>query len=172
MPTPIVRAGTMEDVPRVLDLLGEASAWIRTTFGIAQWPDRFPTEQIQRDAMEGSLFVTEADGMIVGTLSLCWSDPHFWGDRSDAGFVHRLAVGRSTSTAGLGEGLLSWADYEIIRRGRAWLCADVIYENTGLRSYYERLGFEMVGEVSGDSAHPSGATPDRWRAGLYQRLSR
>jgi hypothetical protein len=62
-------------------------------------------------------------------------------------------------------------DREILRQGRAWLCVDVNYENVGLRSYYERLGFEMVGEVSGESPHPTGATPDRWRAALYQRLS-
>lgn len=168
----IVRMGTVEDVTAVLDLLGEASAWVRTTFGITQWPDRFPTEQIQRDAKASSLFVTEADGVIVGTLSLSWSDPRFWGDRSDAGFVHRLAVGRTATTAGLGEGLLGWADREILRRGRAWLCVDVIYENAGLRAYYERLGFEMVGEVSGESSYPTGATIDRWRGALYQRLSR
>jgi hypothetical protein len=167
-----VRTGTGEDVVPVLDLLGEASAWVRTTFGITQWPDRFPPEQIQRDVEAGSLFVTEAEGVIVGTLSLSWSDPRFWGDRSDAGFVHRLAVGRHVAATALGEGLLSWADREILRRKRAWLCVDVIYENAGLRSYYERLGFEMVGEVAGESPHPTGASRDRWRAALYQRPSR
>ncbi len=110
--------------------------------------------------------------MIVGTFSLYWSDPRFWGNRSDAGFVHRLAVRRNFASTGLGEALLDWTDHEILRRGRAWLCVDVIYENAGLRSYYERLGFEMVGEVYGDSAHPTGAARDHWRAALYERISR
>ena len=82
------------------------------------------------------IIIAETDGVVVGTLSLNWSDPGFWRNRSDTGFVHRLAVERSAATQGLDEGLFSWAGGEMLGRGRVWLCVDVIYENARLRSYY------------------------------------
>jgi hypothetical protein len=71
--------------------------------------------------------------------------------------------------AGIGEYLLEWVDRQIKTRGRDYMCLDVIYENAKLRRYYEQLGFELIGEVYGERAHPTGASTNPWRAALYKR---
>lgn len=116
---------------------------------------------------QGELFVAVTDeGTIAGTLTLLWSDPIFWGERDDAGYVHRLAVRRSH--AGIGRPLLDWAD-AVVGKRRAYLCVDVMSENVRLRRYYERLGFHRVREISGPASHPHGATDTPWTATLYER---
>lgn len=168
----VVRLGTEADVHLVLDLLEEAAAWIRAVHRLEQWPERFPEERVLEDVDSGALFVCEIDGVLLGALSLAWSDPMFWGDRSDAGFVHRLVVRRDRAGQGLGARLLRWVDGEILRRGRGWLCIDVLQDNVALRAFYEGIGFRWAGAVSGQHSHPSGATSRPWHAALYERACR
>jgi GNAT superfamily N-acetyltransferase len=162
-----IRPAEAEDIDAVLDVLSEAARWVKS-LGIDQWPERFP-RRLVRDALDrAEVFVANGGGDVVGTLMLQWRDPLFWGDRDDAGFVHRLAIRRSH--AGVGRSLLEWAEQRAVEQGRAFLCVDCMTENLSLRRYYESLGFVEVGEIEGTTSHPHGATTQlTWRATLYER---
>jgi GNAT superfamily N-acetyltransferase len=163
-----IRPALGPDRDEVLDVLGEAAAWVRSSLGIDQWPERFPSALIDDGIKRGEVFVAvRAGGAVAGTFTLLWSDPLFWEARDDAGFVHRLAIRRSQ--AGLGRRLLVWADAEAARRGRRYLCVDVMSQNGPLCRYYERLGFSRVGEITGPVSHPHAAAGGGWRATLYER---
>lgn len=161
----IRRADPAEVVP-VIEILAEATAWLRTK-GIEQWPDRFSHDFITALVGEGTLFVGVQGTEIVATVTLQWSDPGFWGAREDAGFIHRLAVRRSHS--GVGTALIEWADRQAAARGRAFLCLDTITSNARLRAYYEGLGFREVGQMSGPPEHPHSGAHGAWQATLYER---
>lgn len=161
-----IRRASLADVPEVIDVLAEASAWLRS-IGIQQWPGRFPEELISATAEAGELYVAVEGTSAVGTITLQWSDPMFWGDRADAGYFHRLAVRRSH--AGAGRSLIDWADSQTEVAGRPYLCLDAMTSNRRLRDYYEAIGFVEVGQIEGPSEHPHSAAHGRWQATLYQR---
>jgi GNAT superfamily N-acetyltransferase len=160
-----IRRAGHEDVADVIAVLAECSAWLREK-GIVQWPDRFPESLIVTTVDDGDLFVATQGTEIVATVTLKWFDPSFWGERDDAGFVHRLAVRRSH--AGLGRSLLEWAAERAQSHDRSYLCLDCLSTNQRLRRYYEDLGFQLVGEISGPSKHPHSAAHGSWQAVLYE----
>jgi GNAT superfamily N-acetyltransferase len=161
-----VRPAGPDEVELVGDILAEASAWLQSK-GIAQWPARFAPEFLLGCVERGELYVATDGGRIVGTVTLQWSDPLFWGDRQDAGFVHRLAVQRAH--AGGGRDLLEWVEGEVKARGRSFVCLDTLSSNTRLRRYYEEMGFRTVGEITGPAEHPTDPALGGWRAVLYEK---
>jgi len=161
-----IRRADDEDVSDVLAILAEATAWLRTK-GIVQWPDRFPRSVIEATVDSGGLFVATEGSVIVATVTLLWSDPSFWGDRDDAGFVHRLVVRRTH--VGLGRTVLDWAADQVRSAGRSHLCLDCLGTNERLRRFYEELGFRLVGEVPGPADHPHSAAHGSWTAALYEK---
>jgi GNAT superfamily N-acetyltransferase len=163
---PEIRPAGPDDVDAASAVLAEVTAWLQSK-GIVQWPARFPTEFLLGCARRGELYVATTDGETVGTVTLQWSDPTFWGDRADAGFVHRLAVSRSH--AGLGPAIMSWAEQQVMARGRRFLCLDTLSNNVRLRRYYEQLGFRIVGEIAGPASHPTDPRLGGWRAALYEK---
>ncbi len=156
-----------DDVPTVTSILDEASAWLRSR-GVAQWPDRFPADLLMASVAGEDLYLVLDDGDPAGTVTLQWSDPVFWGDRSDAGFVHRLAVKRGH--AGVGKQVLAWAEDQVVARNRQYLCLDTLSTNARLRRYYEELGFVAVGSIGGPLGHPHTHAHGRWEAVLYEKM--
>ena len=162
-----VRHATHNDIPGIVEVLGEASAWLRTR-GIVQWPDQFPAQVLLASLAEQELYVVLRGDRMAGTVTLQWSDPMFWGDRNDAGFLHRLAILRQH--AGAGRFVVSWAEDQVVAHGRRFLCLDTLSSNVRLRQYYEDLGFSAVGEMTGPVGHPHTAAHGAWKAALYEKL--
>ena len=100
------------------------------------------------------------DGVIVGTLTLTWADPHVWGEQpDDAGYVHGLAIRRDAAGQGIGAAMLAWAGRAVAAAGRPYLRLDCMATNARLRAYYERAGFTQVRDVADAN----------WSASLYQK---
>jgi hypothetical protein len=156
----------LEDVPMAIEILAEASAWLRGR-GIRQWPPRFDSGFIRRSAEFGQLYLVTSGREVAGTVTLQWSDEMFWGDRTDAGFLHRLAILRSHR--GAGPDVIRWAEREVAAHDRLYLCLDTLTSNARLREYYEDLGFVSVGEMAGPVEHPHTKAHGLWRATLYEK---
>jgi RimJ/RimL family protein N-acetyltransferase len=130
----------------VLDVLADAASWLRAR-GIDQWPDRFERDWVLPAIERGETWLAERDGEVVGSLVVQWADPMFWaGYPEDAGYLHRLAVRRPGT--GLGAQLLRWAERHAAEAGKQLLRLDCVAENEQLRAYYERAGYEYVGDVT------------------------
>jgi GNAT superfamily N-acetyltransferase len=134
-------------VAAVAALLDEATVWVGER-GYEQWPLPFPREQLAASIERGEVYVAEVDGDPVATMTLLWDDPMYWGDRPpDAVYVHKLAVSRACAGQRIGEVLVDWADKTAAVAGRQFLRLDCLGDNPGIRSYYERLGFEHRGDL-------------------------
>jgi len=139
-----VRPTTASDLETVLDLLGEAAAWIKAK-GIRQWPARFAPEWVRPAIERGETFLATRDGTVVGTLTLCGDEIGAWDDRPGAAiYLHRLAVARAA--AGLGRELLQWAESRAAAGGNEWLRLECLGTNERLRSYYEAAGYTLVAD--------------------------
>jgi GNAT superfamily N-acetyltransferase len=152
-----VRLAEGRDVDRVVALLEEASAWIRS-LDIDQWPARFPRHVVAERLAAHECYLAWVGGEAVGTFSLQPSDAGLWGERpEDALYLHGLAVRRDH--AGLGRKLLAWAEGRAAAAGRRYLRLDCMTDNLRLRTYYERAGYRHVG----DRRFPG------WTASLYEK---
>jgi GNAT superfamily N-acetyltransferase len=143
-----VRPARPDEIEVVLDVLADASAWLRAR-GIEQWPERFDADWMMPAIERGDtwLAVHEPEGDVIGTLVVEWEDELFWaGYPADAGYLHRLAVSRRGT--GLGAQLLRWAERLTAGAGKPWLRLDCVAWNHPLRAYYERAGYEHVGDVT------------------------
>jgi len=131
----------------VAALLDEATAWVGER-GYEQWPLPFPREQIAAAIDRGEVYVAELDGDAVATVTLLWDDPTYWGERpADAAYVHKLAVRRACAGQRIGTVIVEWADATAAASGRRFLRLDCLRDNPGIRTYYERLGFEHRGDL-------------------------
>jgi GNAT superfamily N-acetyltransferase len=140
-----VRLAQPDEIDVVLDVLSDAAAWLQAR-GVEQWPVRFPVEWVMPEIERGETWLAERGGEAVGTLVVQWQDPIFWaGYPDDAGYLHRLGV-RSHGD-GLGRRLLAWAEQHAANEGNAFLRLDCVAGNAPLCAYYERAGYEYLGEV-------------------------
>ena len=148
-----VRRARIEDVPVVAEMLDEATAFVKT-MGRDQWPVPFPHGELRQRIARGELYVVEVDGEPAATFTLLVDDPKFWGERPpDAVYLHKLAVRRAFAGQGLGVRIVEWVVSEAERRGRTFIRLDCQRDLPGIRRYYERLGFELRGELErGDFA--------------------
>jgi ribosomal protein S18 acetylase RimI-like enzyme len=145
-PAPVaVRAATADDLAAVLGVLDEAAAWLWSQ-GIRQWPEYFEPQWVLPRLEAGETWLGWSGREAVGTFTLQWEDAA-WSDHrdDDAGYVHRLAVRRSSP--GLGRMLLDDAAAKVRGAGRHFLRLDCMSANEALRAYYAGLGFEPRGEV-------------------------
>jgi GNAT superfamily N-acetyltransferase len=141
-----IRPARPDEIDVVLDVLVDAATWLRAR-GIEQWPERFDDDWVMPAIERGETWLAEIDDAVVGTLVVQWDDPVFWaGFPPDAGYLHRIAVRHHGD--GMGARLLEWAEQHTTDNGKEFLRLDCIAENDALRAYYERAGYEHVGNVT------------------------
>jgi predicted N-acetyltransferase YhbS len=142
-----IRRCQAPDVAAVARLLDEATAWVGQR-GYEQWPLPFPREEIASAIERGEVYVAELDGDVAATVTLLWDDAVYWGERpADAAYVHKLAVSRACAGQRIGQAIVEWADATAAAAGREFLRLDCLRDNSGIRAYYERLGFEHRGDL-------------------------
>ena len=144
-----IRLATPDDLPLVIEIIGEAAAWLEAK-GVRQWPSP-PNEHWRRrvagQIARGECYLAYRGDEASGTLRLTWTDPYWRNAPQAAGYVHSLAIRTHLHGQQLGEALLNWAVEQIRQRGRKWVRLDCLASNSRLRRYYEALGFVYRGQV-------------------------
>jgi ribosomal protein S18 acetylase RimI-like enzyme len=170
IPVVTVTRATPQQVPLVHALLTEAAGWLQA-HGIDQWPCPFPEHIVRASVDRQDTYLAWQANDLIGTLAIYWEDVTFWGHRPpDAGYVHRLAVAGRARGQGFGARLLDWGATQAAAHHRKWLRLDCGTANTSLRTFYQRLGFQHVGDIE-VNVPGAGSTNGPWRASLYQRAS-
>jgi len=160
---------TPGDLEAILDLIDEASRWLKAQ-GKDQWAEPWPDRE-QRDArvLRGlvnrkTVIVRQGDSAVATVTMANWHNPKVWVPGACACdlteraiYLHRLITARRYAGRGLGELLIDWAAKQArARYGARWIRIDVWTTNTDLHGYYQRLGFESCGRCP-DPSYPSGA---------------
>jgi GNAT superfamily N-acetyltransferase len=141
-----LRRARPDEIDVVLAVLTQAAGWLRRR-GVEQWPDRFAVDWVMPAVERGETWLADVDGETVGTVVVQWDDPIFWpAYPADAGYLHRLAVRHHGDD--LGRRLLAWAERHAADNGKTFLRLDCVASNARLRTYYERAGYEHVGDVA------------------------
>ncbi|MFD5903151.1 GNAT family N-acetyltransferase [Streptomyces microflavus] len=143
----LVRAGRPDELDVVEALLREASAWLASR-NIDQWQYPPHRDRITEALERGVCFLALEEGRPVATIQVDdFADPEFWTqeDQPDTAlYVHRMAVTRTASGAGIGNLLLDWASERAAAESKRWLRLDAWKDNPGLHRFYEDAGFTLV----------------------------
>jgi ribosomal protein S18 acetylase RimI-like enzyme len=70
-------------------------------------------------------------------------------DDAHKAYIHAVRVRPEYRRTGIGSGLIHTAECELRQRGYQQTCLNVTYENTEARNLYQRLGYRVVAEGSG-----------------------
>lgn len=156
----IVRAEPSE-LDEVLEILDEASRWLRAKGFESQWKPTPTFRQMIKDNIDdGDVYMIKDAQGTIGTVTLQWSDMKYWGDLPlDSGYIHKFAIRRSRSGQGFGVRTLQWAEAKAKKEGKGFLRLDCLANNMVIREYYERYGFVHIR----DTMVPG------WKASLYEK---
>ncbi len=136
------------EVGIVLEILNEAADWLGLK-GIDQWQSRYFTRSLLLEQIgKGEVYLARQGDKVVGTITVQWSDPMFWGETPmDAAYFHRLAIKREFASKGLGRLMVEWAEDMAKAAGKRYMRLNCTFENRRLRQYYEDMGFAYRGEA-------------------------
>ena len=153
-------AARPEDLGRYIDVLEEVAAWLAARH-ITQWPVgqfRLSSAYYGASIARSEVHLAFLNDDLVGTLRLLPRDPIVWPeiDVDDAAYIYNLAVRPAWMGRGLGDRLLTWAEYRVAALGRQWVRLDAMADNDRLRRYYAKAGFAERGEVEATYSVPVG----------------
>jgi RimJ/RimL family protein N-acetyltransferase len=142
-----VEFATPDDLPVVRAAYADARATQRQQGSIV-WPE-FTDAAILSEMAAGNLFrIVDADSM-AGLFSVAYEDPAIWGERERGEHIYLHRIARAAGYRGKG-GLIgtviAWACAQCQTLGRTGLRMDTWASNTALTTYYQRCGFDLVGQ--------------------------
>lgn len=117
------------------------------------WDEEYPNREIIiRDIREKELFVLENNNGIVGSVVLnsigeeAYDDLN-WKSEMPQIYVHRLFVNPEIKGKGYGKALMEACREYLLTKGYRSIRLDTFSENESAQSFYEKQGFEKVGQV-------------------------
>ena len=152
----VLRRGLPRELEKVVRLVQEVAAWLRTSKDTDQWagpwPDRIRhRERILDDLLKGRTWLVWDGETAAATITVDTEGPldgnqqPVWPEHSrhePALYIQRVIVSRKYSGCGLGAALLDWAG-DLARReyGARLIRIDLWTTNLALHAYYEGQGF-------------------------------
>ena len=145
----MVRAATVQDLPRVMAIYDTARRYMRANGNTVQWVNGYPSEALLRqDIRDGVLYVMEDAGGVYAVFAfIIGDDPTYqvidgaWlDDATPYGTLHRLGSD-GTHTGVLAEAVAwAWTRCPHLR-------ADTHEDNHPMRRCLERAGFAYTGII-------------------------
>jgi len=151
-----IEPATPADLAAIRATYDDARA-IQREQGSVAWPE-FANAAILGEIEKGDLLRVIDGDALVGVFSVAYEDGAIWGDyeRGAHVYLHRIARASGYPGRGLIGAVLAWARGRCQALDRAGLRMDTWASNLGLITYYERLGFSVVGRrlIAADSPLP------------------
>ena len=150
------RPATAEDIPQLLAITAEASAYMRDC-GVPQWQDDFPNADVfAADIAAGGCWLFTHDGERAGCMSLYttpdWDYPAIRGAWLTEGdhyaTIHRVAVGAAYRGRGLADEMMALGEDLAMGRGFGSVRVDTHEKNLSMRRLLERRGYVCCGTVT------------------------
>ncbi len=162
-----LQAARITQMNPIMGLFEEGRKW-HEEMKVSQWP-AFELERVLDDIDNHRLFVLVNKQRVVGSVTISESDPLIWNDDTPALYIHRLVVARDFKGLDLGKLIIDKIEQKAIERNKSALRLDCWANNERLKSYYERIGFTKltnvtIGDVSSLPLHYRNSTTT-----LFQR---
>lgn len=160
-----IRPASADEAATVLSILVEAAQWLMSR-GIRQWAiDDFSLMEVARWQRDGLVLLAWQDAAATGTISIAWQDEELWQTvpPARAGYIHKLAVRRTSAGQGISVGLLSAAEDLIRAQGNTVARLDCWAGNVALRRFYTTAGYTLCQEVTERDGE------QQWQCALFEK---
>ncbi len=150
----IFRTATTVDVPRVMEIIAQAQAQMKS-LGSAQWQDGYPaTHDIMADVTAGVGRVAEYEGRVVAYCAVVFDgEPAYdalegeWLSLQEYVVVHRLAVADEVKRRGVATRVMQYVEEVARERGLHSFKIDTMHDNRYMHAMLAHLGFRECGTV-------------------------
>ena len=145
----LIRKTTVEDIPRRQEIFDIGRAYQKANGNLNQWKEGYPGQAaLDFDIQQGTGYVVEHEGRIVGTFALIpGEDPTYgyiedgeWKSNEPYCAIHRVAS--DGSVKGLGDFILQWC---IQKAGHVRI--DTHKDNKTMQHVIKKNGFEYCGVI-------------------------
>ena len=138
------------ELDAVYGILHENAIWLLSK-GIIQWPLDW-LESIRPEikvSINTELFyAVEINNEVAAVCEIKTATEALWDNSQTAAlYIHKLAIRRKYSDAGLGRKILDLVKSKARLKNIAYLRLDCVAHNDKLREYYESCGFNLKGIV-------------------------
>lgn len=117
--------------------------------GIQYWnPDYLDQEKLFKHVSSGELITGYVQDQLAGAMILTFHDPEVWPEIApgESSFIHKLSVLPNFQGHGVAKQIVDFADSLSQARGVNYTRLDCGSDRPKLCSFYEKLGYEKVGE--------------------------
>jgi len=143
-----VNLATPAESNTVIEILGDAVRWLESR-GLPTWSPDVLADVMPAAVRRGEVYIARLGDQPVGTVSIQWSDPIYWGERpNDAGYIHKLAITRTAAGQHVGAQLVDWSERFIVEQGRLYARLDCHAANPTINRFYQAAGYEARGTVA------------------------
>lgn len=152
-----IRHATTADIPRILEIIEDAKALLRS-LNIDQWQNGYPNKtQIENDiANKESYVVLNAENLILATTMFSINgEPTYkiiegnWliDETGKYGVIHRLATGKEFRKSGIAQFVFEHFHDFLKQENIQSLKIDTHQDNQGMQSLVKRLGYQYCGII-------------------------
>ncbi len=151
-----IRKSVFFDCAQAVQLYDKVTLYLENNINYPNWVHKvYPSsDTVEKGIKEGSLFVCENDGRLIGAFLLN-TDPD--GDYSAGDWtaelaegeytvIHALAVDPDFGGNGIGKRMVRFCINYSKEKGYKGIRLDAVPKNTPARRMYESMGFRFVGE--------------------------
>ncbi|MEP6763823.1 MAG: GNAT family N-acetyltransferase [Gemmatimonadaceae bacterium] len=138
-------AATAEDLSAI-HAAYNAGREVQRAQSTTSWP-AFSDAAILSEIERELLFCVIDGEEFAGVFSVAYSDELLWGEleRGTHIYLHRISRAQNYNGRGIVHAVLAWARAKCVELGREGLRVDTWANNASLVSYYEKLGFRLLG---------------------------
>lgn len=152
-----IRLSTLSDVPRILEIIDDAKALLKS-LDIDQWQNGYPNkEQIENDiANNESYVVVDNDGIIGTTMFTTKKEPTYkevidgkWiiKEAKPYGVIHRLATSKKHRKQGIAQFIFDEMHQKLKEQSIQSLKIDTHENNLGMQSLIKKMGYQYCGII-------------------------
>ena len=152
-----IRFSTLSDVTRILEIIDDAKALLKS-LDIDQWQNGYPNkEQIENDIANNESYVVFNDDKIMGTTMFTTrKEPTYkkvidgkWFISEDDiyGVIHRLAVSREARKKGVAQFIFNEIHQQLKEKNIQSLKIDTHEENLGMQALIKKMGYKYGGII-------------------------
>ncbi|WP_174733021.1 GNAT family N-acetyltransferase [Mesobacillus harenae] len=148
-----IRLAKEQDLPRIMEMV-KISIMIMKSENSDQWTEEYPlTKDFEKDLNEGSLYVADLNGEVVGAITVDQIQPEEyleadWRRKDEPFFVfHRLVVDSEIRGAGIASQLISHAENLSIYNRVYYMKTDTYSLNPNAQRLFEKNGYQRVDTI-------------------------
>jgi RimJ/RimL family protein N-acetyltransferase len=153
-----LRKSTLEDVPRIMEIINDAKALLKSLY-IDQWQNGYPNAgQIENDIknLESYVVVDENNNVLATTMFTLRKEPTYkvvengnWliDENLPYGVIHRLAMSKDFRGKGVAKFIFNELHEKLKHQNIQSLKIDTHEENIGMQSLIKKMGYQYCGII-------------------------